>query len=349
MLCCTCLYCDWLIFSPQMVKVTSPSITEERGSVRASLRSKMEPIVTRSTSRQSAPGSPQSGSSNVSASLRSRSKSRSSTPVSQPKLPAALDSHNYAKSPILECTDTGSPNELTDDDERTDTDEEVEVLSVAATVNDENGEKMEIDRIQSQQLQTVKEDAVQIEIAVTDEKEGSITMPTTVATTDVTKPLTIQTRFGGSPAPSSESTDTASEMGSAFNSPVCSRFSSTQNSPNTSLKLEEAKRNLDLTVFNPISHKEEKTSLKPGGGTLIKTEVIEIKDEPGTSAMAPIPEKLIDSVALDKTELKKEAENAIGTTSLTDAKNKFTSAQGFTPKVSRFFSCIIHSCRLSNS
>ena len=60
----------------------------------------------------------------------------------------------------------------------------------------------------------MKDKSVKIEISVSDENaEGSITMPTTVATTDVTKPLIINTKFATSPpGPSSESTDTASEV-----------------------------------------------------------------------------------------------------------------------------------------
>lgn len=50
---------------------------------------------------------------------------------------------------------------------------------------------------------------------------------------DLTKPLTIETKFGGasSSGPSSESTDTASEMGSGFSSPGSVNASSCQSSP----------------------------------------------------------------------------------------------------------------------
>lgn len=56
---------------------------------------------------------------------------------------------------------------------------------------------------------------------------------TTATPTDVTKPLTIETKFTASPGPSSESTDTASEVGSCFSSPSSSTLgTSAQNSPN---------------------------------------------------------------------------------------------------------------------
>jgi len=105
--------------------------------------------------------------------------------------PPELDNHNYAKSP--------------------------EMLDMDGRANDG------IDKFEKQQLQTVKNSDVKIQIAVSDDKEGSV-MPTTVATTDITKPLIIQTRFGNlPPGPSTgSSTDTASEVGSCLSSPVCS-------------------------------------------------------------------------------------------------------------------------------
>lgn len=65
--------------------------------------------------------------------------------------------------------------------------------------------------------------------------EGSGLPPTSVGLTDITKPLTIETKFSGSGSsgPNSESTDTASETGSCFSSPS-STFTSCQNSPQLS-------------------------------------------------------------------------------------------------------------------
>ena len=79
-------------------------------------------------------------------------------------------------------------------------------------IGTENGSKLNINQLNGDQLKTVKDNAVKIEISVSDEQEGSVTMPTTVANTDVTKPLIINTKFAASPGPSSESTDTASEV-----------------------------------------------------------------------------------------------------------------------------------------
>lgn len=72
-------------------------------------------------------------------------------------------------------------------------------------------------------------------LGVTGTLEGSSLPPTSVGLTDITKPLTIETKFGGSGSsgPNSESTDTASETGSCFSSPS-STFTSCQNSPQLS-------------------------------------------------------------------------------------------------------------------
>lgn len=73
---------------------------------------------------------------------------------------------------------------------------------------------------------------VKIQISVDNGDIGKgVTIPRSVASTDVTKPLTIETKFGGPSGPSSESTDTASEGGSCFSSP---NTNSCQNSPQCS-------------------------------------------------------------------------------------------------------------------
>ncbi|XP_071082119.1 ubiquitin carboxyl-terminal hydrolase BAP1-like [Haliotis cracherodii] len=77
----------------------------------------------------------------------------------------------------------------------------------------------------------VRDKNVKIQISMKEGKDGSITIPRTVSLTDVTKPLTIETKFGGSSGPSSESTDTASEVGSVFSSPGSFTIPSCQSSP----------------------------------------------------------------------------------------------------------------------
>lgn len=125
-------------------------------------------------------------------------------------------------------------------DKRTDTTSDIENKTAVQSETAETG-TTKIDKESNIEIidsDTVCESKVQIQVSVSTGTEGtSRTVPTTVAQTDVTKPLTIQTKFTPnlSPGPSSESTDTASEVGSCFSSPNSSTLgTSAQNSPNVS-------------------------------------------------------------------------------------------------------------------
>lgn len=94
-----------------------------------------------------------------------------------------------------------------------------------------------------------KEEKMEVKISVTSDTDVvSPLVPTTAATTDVTKPLTIETKFSSvSPGPSSDSTDTASEVGSGFSSPSSTLENSAQNSPNVSND-----KNIDVSPVTKI-------------------------------------------------------------------------------------------------
>ncbi|KAL3851977.1 hypothetical protein ACJMK2_015667 [Sinanodonta woodiana] len=84
------------------------------------------------------------------------------------------------------------------------------------------------------QGESMKDSGMKVQISVADDKGGTgMLIPQSASLTDVTKPLTIETKFVGSSGPSSESTDTASEVGSCFSSPSSTMGTSCQNSPNT--------------------------------------------------------------------------------------------------------------------
>ena len=197
----------------QMVKVTNAD--------------KPDPIVTRSVAAKEAIHRPDDGASsfrhlknNISvvdnmADAGVAMPTPSTSPFSfVPKPPPALDSHNYAKSPIVEMEDA----------ENMDCD-----VDVCGTDSNISLDPPKIETVvtlasfEPRQLQTMKTSDVKVAIAVSDGKGGSVTMPTTISNTDVTKPLTIQTKFSTiSCGPESSSTDTASEVGSCMSSPVCS-------------------------------------------------------------------------------------------------------------------------------
>lgn len=154
-------------------------------------------------------------------SLESKSKSTSQSQdrtSPYPKLPAALDSHNYAKSPLMEGLASG----------QTDCQPHYEDYS-GSDYSDDESRLLEKD---------ISDDASKdiscSEVKLPEANENSM-MPLSINTSpDILKPLSIQTKFETSPAPSASSTDTSSEVGSAFNSPVQSMHSTySQGSPNS--------------------------------------------------------------------------------------------------------------------
>ncbi|XP_050414072.1 ubiquitin carboxyl-terminal hydrolase calypso isoform X2 [Patella vulgata] len=121
--------------------------------------------------------------------------------------------------------------ESTLDDHKMDQTDAISIRSVSEHVSMETdvSARKSTDTTES----SVKEKNVKIQISVSDENDGNITntIPRTVSLTDVTKPLTIETKFACGSGPSSESTDTASEAGSGFSSPGSFHIPSCQSSP----------------------------------------------------------------------------------------------------------------------
>uniref|UniRef100_A0A4W4E2B6 ubiquitinyl hydrolase 1 n=1 Tax=Electrophorus electricus TaxID=8005 RepID=A0A4W4E2B6_ELEEL len=167
----------------------------------------------------------------------------SSNPIVQ-RLPAFLDNHNYAKSPMQEEEDLaagvgrtrapGPPQPTYSDDEDDYEDEEEEECGTAGTSSRSR-------RKASLRAQAVVRSAGgagvsgvegQLALSMLAEKlKKEVQKKDTMATAAGSTPLNVRTegRTGGisitsasqpSPTPSNESTDTASEIGSAFNSPL---------------------------------------------------------------------------------------------------------------------------------
>lgn len=153
-------------------------------------------------------------------SLESKSKTTQSQDRASPypKLPAALDSHNYAKSPLMEGLASG----------QTDCQPHYEDYSGSDYSDDES-------RLTEKDISDDASKNISCsEVKMPEASENSM-MPLSINTSpDILRPLSIQTKFETSPAPSASSTDTSSEVGSAFNSPVQSMHSTySQGSPNS--------------------------------------------------------------------------------------------------------------------
>lgn len=149
------------------------------------------------------------------------------------RLPAFLDNHNYAKSPMQEEEDlaagvgrsriTGPPQTPYSDDEDDYEDDEEEVTGSAGTSN--RFRRKASLRSRTGRVSTGMES--QIALTVLAEKlkkeaqrKDALNTPLSVRTEGRTGGICITSASQPSPTPSNESTDTASEIGSAFNSPL---------------------------------------------------------------------------------------------------------------------------------
>ncbi|XP_038552674.1 ubiquitin carboxyl-terminal hydrolase BAP1 isoform X2 [Micropterus salmoides] len=156
----------------------------------------------------------------------------SPNPIVQ-RLPAFLDNHNYAKSPMQEEEDlaagvgrsrmTGPPQTQYSDDEDDYEDDEEEVTGSAGASN-RYRRKASL-RTRTGRVGTGMES--QIALTVLAEKlkkeaqrKDALNTPLSVRTEGRTGGICITSASQPSPTPSNESTDTASEIGSAFNSPL---------------------------------------------------------------------------------------------------------------------------------
>ncbi len=313
-----------------MVKVTTADMADGSGQ---GLHAKAEPIMTRSVAAAArealANHQAEKAAALTDSSYRKRSIQKTPSVVSnmasqifgsspdspsQSHMPRVLDCHSYAKSPIMDG------HELDDQEE----DGDQQSIRDGLTNGQEEGElstanrdAITISQLKGDQMKTVKSN-VKIEISVSDDNEGSVSMATTVANTDVTKPLIIQTKFStSSPGPSSESTDTASEVGSMFNSPPGSSTTSANSSPNTSL-LKHLANQSELEVL------PEKIEIGQEALMRVKAELEGHKCRDARKDLGQY-ETMQEGYKFKRME---DDENISP-----NSKSKFSSTHGFTPKV----------------
>uniref|UniRef100_A0A673ZZ25 ubiquitinyl hydrolase 1 n=1 Tax=Salmo trutta TaxID=8032 RepID=A0A673ZZ25_SALTR len=128
-----------------------------------------------------------------------------------PRLPAFLDNHNYAKSPMQEDEDLatgvgrprvpGAPQPPYSDDDDYEDEEEEEIGTPTRST------KLALGVLAEKLKKEVQ-------------RKDSLATPLSVRTEGRTGGIVITAASQPSPTPSNESTDTASEIGSAFNSPL---------------------------------------------------------------------------------------------------------------------------------
>ncbi|XP_067125970.1 ubiquitin carboxyl-terminal hydrolase calypso isoform X2 [Centruroides vittatus] len=242
----------------QLVKLTHPELTSDDHAVYMAAVKKSKG-KTNSDQQNTQSNQLLSGTSQKSV---TSSHSTSIANASFPKLPPALDSHNYAKSPLMEGVDpTGvqpryedySGSDYSDEDRNSPGHRRNKqkstgngsVLSSTEETPEQKTSESQQNQSENSNSQSSKEEC---------EIEQTTMEPLTINTsTDFMKPLTIQTKFQPSPTPSASSTDTSSEAGSAFNSPVRSvQYNFTQGSPNSAGKNVKALENTLLEDVRDI-------------------------------------------------------------------------------------------------
>ncbi|XP_012886245.1 PREDICTED: ubiquitin carboxyl-terminal hydrolase BAP1 isoform X3 [Dipodomys ordii] len=157
------------------------------------------------------------------------------TPIVQ-RLPAFLDNHNYAKSPMQEEEDLAAgvgrsrvpvrpPQQYSDDEDDYEDDEEEDVQNTSFAIRYKRKGTVKPGSLNSStdgQLSVLQPNTINVLTEKLQESQKDLSLPLSVKTsTGAGSPaVAMPTHSQPSPTPSNESTDTASEIGSAFNSPL---------------------------------------------------------------------------------------------------------------------------------
>ncbi|XP_019392622.1 PREDICTED: ubiquitin carboxyl-terminal hydrolase BAP1 isoform X1 [Crocodylus porosus] len=150
------------------------------------------------------------------------------------RLPAFLDNHNYAKSPMQEEEDLAAgvgrnripirpPQQYSDDEDDYDDDEEEEVRNTNSAMRYKRKGLVKQDHVGGAadgQLSVLQPNTINVLAEKLKESQKDLSIPLSIKTGSGGAAVAVVTHSQPSPTPSNESTDTASEIGSAFNSPL---------------------------------------------------------------------------------------------------------------------------------
>ncbi|XP_060095958.1 ubiquitin carboxyl-terminal hydrolase BAP1 isoform X2 [Heteronotia binoei] len=155
------------------------------------------------------------------------------SPIVQ-RLPAFLDNHNYAKSPMQEEEDLAAGvgrsrvpvrqhQQYSDDEDDYDDDDEEEVCSANPAMRFKRKGQMKQDNLvgsADSQLSMLQPNTINVLTEKLKETQKDLSIPLSIKTSSGGTAVAVVAHSQPSPTPSNESTDTASEIGSAFNSPL---------------------------------------------------------------------------------------------------------------------------------
>lgn len=151
------------------------------------------------------------------------------------RLPAFLDNHNYAKSPMQEEEDLAAgvgrsrvpvraPQQYSEDeDDYEDEDEDVQNTNPAIRYKRKGtGKPGSLSNSSDGQLSVLQPNTINVLTEKLQESQKDLSVPLSIKTSSGagSPAVAVPTHSQPSPTPSNESTDTASEIGSAFNSPL---------------------------------------------------------------------------------------------------------------------------------
>ncbi|XP_035886764.1 ubiquitin carboxyl-terminal hydrolase BAP1 isoform X3 [Phyllostomus discolor] len=157
------------------------------------------------------------------------------TPIVQ-RLPAFLDNHNYAKSPMQEEEDLAAgvgrsrvpvrpPQQYSDDEDDYEDDEEDDVQNTNSAIRYKRkgpGKPVPLSGSGDGKLSVLQPNTINVLAEKLKESQKDLSIPLSIKTSSGagSPAVAVPTHSQPSPTPSNESTDTASEIGSAFNSPL---------------------------------------------------------------------------------------------------------------------------------
>ncbi|XP_072506305.1 ubiquitin carboxyl-terminal hydrolase BAP1 [Notamacropus eugenii] len=157
------------------------------------------------------------------------------SPIVQ-RLPAFLDNHNYAKSPMQEEEDLAAgvgrsrvpvrpPQQYSDDEDDYDDDEEEDVRNTNSAIRYKRKGQVKqepLTAFSDGQLCVLQPNTINVLAEKLKESQKDLSIPLSIKTSSGagSPAVAVPSHSQPSPTPSNESTDTASEIGSAFNSPL---------------------------------------------------------------------------------------------------------------------------------
>uniref|UniRef100_A0A6J0UFS2 ubiquitinyl hydrolase 1 n=1 Tax=Pogona vitticeps TaxID=103695 RepID=A0A6J0UFS2_9SAUR len=155
------------------------------------------------------------------------------SPIVQ-RLPAFLDNHNYAKSPMQEEEDLAAGvgrsrvpvrhhQQYSDDEDDYEEHEEEEVCSANPTISYKRKGPVKQEHLVGSadgQLSMLQPNTINVLTEKLKETQKDLSIPLSIKTSSAGAAVAVVAHSQPSPTPSNESTDTASEIGSAFNSPL---------------------------------------------------------------------------------------------------------------------------------